>query len=80
MPDFKSLEEVADYLKANGYEDVEIDKFDGRKELIVSKMFSEAIVYKEGSKWTIDVQHDQSGDYFYADDLQGVVSIINQEL
>lgn len=80
MPDFKSLEEVADYLKANGYEDVEIDKFDGRKELIVSKMFSEAIVYKEGSTWTIDVQQDQSGDYFYADDLQGVVSIINQEL
>ena len=80
MPDFNSLEEVAEYLKANDYEDVEIDKYDGRKELSVSKMWSTATVYKEGSTWTIDVEHDQSGDYFYADDLQGVVSIINKEL
>ena len=80
MPDFNSLEEVAEYLKANDYEDVEIDKYDGRKELSVSKMWSTATVYKEGSTWTIDIQEDQSGDYFYADDLQGVVSIINKEL
>lgn len=80
MPDFKSLEEVADYLKANGFEDVEINKSDGRKELSVSKMWAEATIYKEGPEWTIDVQYDQMADYFYADDLQGVVSIINQKL
>lgn len=80
MPDFKSLEEVADYLKANGFEDVEINKSDGRKELIVDKMWTTATVYKEHSQWTIDVQYDQMADYFYADDLQGVVSIINQKL
>ena len=80
MPDFKSIEEVAVYLKANGYKDVEINKGDGRKELIVNKMWTTATVYKEHSQWTIDVQFDQMADYFYADDLQGVVSIINQKL
>ncbi len=79
MPDFKSLEEVAVYLKTNGY-DVEISKSNGRKELSVNKMWTTATVYKEHSQWTIDVQYDQSADYFYADDLQGVVSIINQKL
>lgn len=79
MPDFKTLEEVANYLKSNGY-DAEINHYDGRKELNVHEMFSSCSVYKEGSQWCLDIEHDQSGDYFYADDLQGVVSIINQEL
>lgn len=80
MPDFKTLEEVADYLKANGYEDVEISHYDGRKELNVDNVWTSCTVYKQGAEWVIDVQYDQSAEYFYSDDLQGVVSIINQEL
>ena len=80
MPNFKTLEEVADYLKSIGYEDVEINKYDGRKELSVKKMWTTATVYKQHSQWTIDIQKDQMADYLYADDLQGLVSIINQEL
>ena len=79
MPDFKTLEEVADYLKANGY-DVRYNNHDGRQELYVRSTWDSATIYKQGAEWTIDVQYDQSAEYFYADDLQGVVSIINQEL
>ena len=79
MPDFKSLKEVADYLKANGYE-VRYNNHDGRQELHVRSTWDSATIYKQGAEWVIDTQFDQSGDYFYANDLQGVVSIINQEL
>ena len=80
MPNFKTLEEVADYLKSIGYEDVEINKYDGRKELSVKKMWTTATVYKQHSQWNKKKKKDQMADYLYADDLQGVVSIINQEL
>ena len=76
MPNFKNLEEVADYLKSIGYKDVTVY----RRSLIVKKNFSEATVCKVHSKWNVDVELDQSGYDFYAENLQEVVTIIIQKI
>lgn len=76
MPKLKTLEEVGNYLKSIGYEDVKVY----RRSLIVKKNFSEATVFKNHSKWHVDVALDQSGYDYYVDDLQEVVHIIIQKI
>ena len=56
------------------------DMVRNEQELNVDNVWTSCTVYKQGAEWVIDVQYDQSAEYFYSDDLQGVVSIINQEL
>lgn len=72
MNQFNTLEEVGNYLKSIGYEDVTVYK----RGLTVKKNWSMATVCKDHSTWHVDVSLDQSGYDYYVDDLQEVVHII----